>query len=116
MADKPTKYYSQLQEHYLAKKLNGTLTPASGASKFSKGDIKIKNASLLVECKTTTTEKTSFSIKKEWLEKIKEEAKIQQLENSVLAFSFTPEGTENYFVISEKLMCYLINKLEEDIL
>lgn len=45
--------------------------PASGAIQGLKGDVKTKR--LLVECKLT--QKKQISVKKEWLQKIKEEAK-----------------------------------------
>lgn len=60
-----TRYYSTMQEDYVAKTLKGKLVPNSGAGKFSGGDIVNKEASILVECKTCMKEKDSFSIKKE---------------------------------------------------
>ena len=110
---KSTRYYSNLQEEYVAKLLNGVKTANSGATNFSKGDVKIKVASTLIECKTCTKEKDSFSIKKEWLEKNKQEAKLTHYTNSVLAFNFGPE-TDNYFIIDENLMKYLIQQLENE--
>ena len=56
----------------------------------------------LIECKTTTaTSKASFSIKKEWLEKNKEEAFAMNKSYNALAFSFG-ENELNYYVIDEK--------------
>ena len=68
---------------------------------------------MLIECKTTLSPKTSFSIKKEWIEKNKQERFSQRIENSCIAFNFEPDG-ENYYVIDTKLMQYLIEKLDED--
>lgn len=110
-----TRYYSSTQEEYISKLLGGHKTPNSGAGLFSKGDIRVEEASTLCECKTCMTEKESFSIKKEWLEKNKIEAKLTHFSNSILAFNFGP-NTDNYFVIDEKLMKYLIDKLKEDFL
>lgn len=59
------------------------------------------------------SEKNSFSIKKDWLEKNIKEAHEINLFNSMLCFNFGP-NTENYYVISEKLAKYLVEKLEED--
>ena len=68
-----TRYYSDIQEKAVCKIVNGYQTINSGASKFSKGDVLNKEAGLLCECKTTMSEKSSFSIKKEWIDKNKQE-------------------------------------------
>ena len=65
----------------------------------------------LIECKTQMTNKESFSIKKDWLVKLKEECKLSRHSNYALCFSFGPDE-ENYFIISESLMKYLCDKLE----
>lgn len=108
-----TRYYSERQEKEVSNIVRGTVQSNSGAGKFQKGDIVNKNASLLVECKCTLSEKDSFSIKKEWLSKNLLESKQMRLSNNCLAFNFGP-STPNYFVIDEKLMKYLVGKLEED--
>lgn len=114
MAEKgTTRYYSDLQEKYVCKLLSSYQQSNSGAGKFRKGDCVNKNASLLIECKTVMTPKSSVSIKKEWIDKNKEEKFTQRLSNSCIAFNFEPNG-DNYFVINEKLMKYLVEKLEED--
>ena len=105
-----TRYFSELQERYVANKFNGTTTPNSGAGHFKKGDV-VLNCDMLVECKTCTKEKSSVSIKKEWLEKNREEAFENRLSNHCVCFNFEPEG-ENYFVINEKLMKFLTERLE----
>lgn len=109
-----TRYYSDAQEKYIAKILGGTQTSNSGAGKFVKSDVVVKDASLSIECKTSMSEKASFSIKKEWITKHKEEAWSNRLSNIALAISFDPSGKENYFVIDEKLMKFLVEKLEEE--
>lgn len=109
-----TRYYSDLQEKKVCSLINGTQEPNSGAGKFLKGDVIQRDASLLVECKTATKEKDSFSIKKEWITKNKDEARSMRLYNSVVAFNFGPESKENYFVIDEKLMKFLVDKLIEE--
>lgn len=108
-----TRYYSNMQEESICKLLGVRRQPNSGASKFNKGDLISKEASLLLECKTCVSPKDSFSIKKDWIVKNKEEALAQRLTNNCLAFSFGPEQ-ENYFIINERLMKYLIDKLIED--
>lgn len=64
-----TRYYSDIQENYIAKKFNGRRCSNSGAGLFDKSDVIIEDASLSIECKTCTKDKNSFSIKKEWIEK-----------------------------------------------
>lgn len=105
----PTRFYSSKQEKQVAKAVGGKKVANSGATAFEKGDVTTDN--FLIECKTCTTEKKSFSIKKEWLEKNKEEAFEMGKSYSALAFNFGPD-TENYYVIDERLFKKL---LEEDL-
>ena len=108
-----TRYYSSTQEESVAKALNGHSTSNSGAAKFSGGDVIQEQASILIECKTTMTDKESFSIKKEWIDKNKEEAFAQRMSNHCIAFNFGP-NQPNYYVIDENLMRVLISKLQEN--
>lgn len=111
--DNTTRYFSNIQEETICKLLGAKRTPNSGGTKFSGGDAIQKDASLLIECKTCESLKKSFSIKKEWILKNKEEAFFQRLDNYCLAFNFGPTQ-ENYFVINEKLMKFLVEKLIEE--
>ena len=70
--NKPTRWYSDRQEKRVAKTLKGRQTANSGATKWSKGDVVTDD--WLIEAKTVTKEQKTFSIKKEWLLKNKEEA------------------------------------------
>lgn len=108
-----TRYFSNLQEQDICKKFGCVQQPNSGAGHFRKGDTINYKASILIEAKTCTKEKDSFSIKKEWIKKNKEEAFTQRVFNGCIAFNFGP-NQENYFVIDEKLMKFLIEKLEEE--
>lgn len=107
-----TREASSAQEEYIAKKFHGSRTPNSGAGRFKKGDV-ILNCGLLVECKTCMTNKSSFSIKKEWLTKNAEEAFTNRNSTSCLVFNFGP-GEKNYFIVDEFLMSYLVEKLEQE--
>lgn len=60
------------------------------------------------------TPKDSFSIKKEWIAKNKEEAFQNRLSNTAIAFNFYYDDTTDYYVIDDKLMKFLIEKLKED--
>lgn len=113
MSNKPTKYYSTIQEKAVSKLLGGETNPSSGSSKFDKSDVKVRDANTLIECKTTITNKLSFSVKLAWLEKLKEEGFGQRLTNTALAFNFGP-GQPNYFIIDERLMKILVDTLRDD--
>ena len=98
----------------MAKMVNGNTVANSGAGKWQKGDVVQYDASMLIECKTTTSNKTSFSIRKEWIDKAKNEAFSNRLENVALAFSYDSDCKDMYFVIDEKLMRFLVDKLIEE--
>ena len=106
-----TRYYSDLQENAVSKNLCGRKISNSGAGTFNKLDVIIDRAHLGIECKTLMEDKNSFSIKKEWIDKNKEEAFAMRLDNSCIAFNFGPDQP-NYYVINEKLMKFIIDKLE----
>ena len=108
---KPTRFYSDKQEKQIVKKIGGKQTSNSGATSFSKGDIRTKQ--FLIEAKTVTKSKDSFSIKKAWLMKNKEEAFAMNKPYNALAFNFGP-NEENYYIINEKLFKELVKYKEED--
>lgn len=109
--NKPTRFYSSKQEKQVAKAVSGRQVANSGATAFAKGDV--TTDLMLIECKTCVEEKKSFSIKKEWLKKNKEEAFEMGKSYSALAFNFGP-NSENYYVIDEKLFKELIEYLEKE--
>lgn len=96
--NKPTRYYSSIQEKKLAKDLGGRTTANSGAALWSGGDVSLKDA--LIECKTSMSDKSSFSIKKEWLTKLNEERLFAGKEYYALAYNYGP-NQDNYFVIPQ---------------
>lgn len=108
-----TRFYSDKHEKSICKALGAHQQSNSGAGHFRKGDVIHNEASILIEAKTCMTEKNSFSIKKEWIDKNKEEAFALRKSNSCICFNFGPD-TENHYVINEKLMKYLIEKLVEE--
>lgn len=107
-----TKYYSNKQERLVAKSLGGKQVSGSGASIFSKGDVRVGNK-ILVECKTSMTEKTSYSIKQNILDKIEKEAKEMGKYFSMLAFNFGP-NTKNYYVLNEEAIKFFVEKVVEE--
>lgn len=66
----------------------------------------------LFECKTCMTEKESFGIKKEWLDKLKQESFAMNKEYYALVFNFG-ENTENHYIISEKIMKKILKIIDE---
>lgn len=108
-----TRYWSNLHEESVCKALGGRKNSNSGAGKFTGGDVTL-NCGLLVECKTSLTQKDSFSVKRDWIEKSKQEAFATRKRDNVICFNFGPD-TPNYYVISEKWMKYLCEQLEKEV-
>lgn len=78
------------------------------------GDVIAKN--WLFEAKTCMTEKQSFSIKEEWLTKLKQEAFGMNKEFFALVFNFGRKNGTNYYIINERTFLQilsLLNELEE---
>ena len=111
-----TRYASNIQEKRIAGKLGGNVSSNSGAGLFNKGDIVVDDASLLIECKTCMEPKKSFSIKKDWIEKNKEEAFRLRLDNHAIAFNFDYQDKKDYYIIDDKLMKFLVEKLRKEAL
>ena len=113
MNGKSTRFYSSRQEKTIAKNLQGKTTPNSGATPFIKGDVGTEQ--FLIEAKTCTKEQQSFSIKKEWLDKLKEEAFAMGKPYYALAFTFDGSARKlnNYYIINEATFKVLIAMLED---
>ena len=105
---RPTRFYSKQQEKKVAKAVGGTRTANSGATAFSKGDVHTN--SFLLECKTCTEPRKSFTLQKEWFDKNKEEAFAMHKDYSAVVFDFG-DG-ENHYVIDERLFQTLVKYLE----
>lgn len=108
-----TRYYSNLHEESVSKALGGYRVSNSGAGHFNKGDVNISGL-MLVECKTSMSEKDSFSVKKGWVDTLREECKTTRIPFEAISIRFSPEG-ENLYIINESLMKYLIEHLKEEI-
>jgi hypothetical protein len=81
---------------------------ASGALWFQKSDV--ISESFRIECKTKVKASTQMTIKKEWLEKISEEA-FQTGKIGLLAFSFG--DNKDYLAIESKEFIVLMEELKE---
>ena len=108
---KPTRWYSDKQEKKVAKAIGGRQTTNSGATDFSKGDV-VTEDGWLIECKTATSEKQSFSIKREWLKKNREEAFSMGKDYNALVFDFGDNG-ERYYIVDEKTFKLMKERLDE---
>lgn len=105
-----TRKVSARQEKSIAKALGGRRTPNSGATAYDKGDLYIGDE-WLIEAKTCMQPKSSFSIKKQWLEKMKEEQFSCNKSYSALCFDFGDQGNR-YYVIDEKMFKNIIGLLD----
>lgn len=108
---KTTRDASARQEKEIAKALGGSRTPNSGATKFYKGDVIIESEWLL-EAKTCMQPKKSFSIKQDWLKKMKEEQYATSKLYSALCFDFGDEK-DRYYIIDEPTFRYIMDLLKD---
>lgn len=112
---KPTRYYSKKQENNVAKATGGATVKNSGATMWQKGDVNVKDISILIECKTCVEPKKSFSIKKEWITKNRDECHFMGKDHSVISFNFGEN--ENFYILEEKdfkLFLEFLRNQEED--
>lgn len=107
------KRVSNLQEKRITKsfndiKINARKQIASGAKWYAKSDVITEKFQL--EAKTKVSPSKSFSIKKEWLDKISDEA-LQNKRIPILVINFG-EG-HDYFVLDSKDFLLLLEKLNQ---
>ena len=95
-----TRYQSNIQEKRVAKAMGGRQVIGSGATPFLKGDVVVDK--LFIEAKTKMEPSKSISVKKEWLEKAKEQALAMRKEDYALVISMG-DG-KDYYVIEDQLM------------
>ena len=106
-----TRYFSDKQEKHIAKVTGGKVQSNSGGTKFGGGDVHTNK--FFIEAKTPTKEQTSFTIKKEWITKMREQAYEQGKEEAVLAFRFDPNTCEDLYVLSERQFLDYLRYKEE---
>ena len=107
---KSTRYHSNAQEKRIAKAVKGQRVANSGATAFSKGDV--RTDTWLFEAKTKTSESQAFSIKKEWLLKNREEMFAMGKSYNALVFDFG-DGN-NYYVLDEKTFLMMKDLLDNN--
>ncbi len=97
---KSTRAKSNQQEKRIAKAMGGKQVIGSGATPFLKGDVIVDK--LFIEAKTKMEPSKSISVKREWLEKAKEQALATRKEDYALAISFG--DNKDYYIIEGTLM------------
>ena len=88
---------SSEQEEFVAKFVGGKRTPRSGAGIHIKGDV--YDDISLFECKTSMVEKDSFTVKREWLDKIQKERFEDRKRFAFLVQNFGGRGDVDNYVI-----------------
>ena len=101
---RPTRFYSNKQEKKIAKQVSGKQVANSGATAFSKGDVVTDN--WLFEAKTKTTESNSFSIKRDWINKNREEAFAMGKDYNALVIDFG-DGKQ-FYLLDEKTFLQML--------
>ena len=106
-----TRDYSDKQEKHIAKVTEGKIQSNSGGTKFGGGDVHTDK--FFIEAKTPTSDKKSFSIKEDWLYKMREQAYEQGKEEAVLAFRFSPDDKTDMYVLNERQFLEYLKYKEE---
>ena len=109
---KTTREASTAQEKKIAKVLGARRVANSGATKFDKGDV-VLGSEWLIEAKTAMEPKKSFSIKKDWLEKLREEKFACRKDYNALCLDFGDEGNR-YYILDEDTFKTLIELSKND--
>ena len=107
-----TRKFSNAQETKVAKAVGGRKTVNSGATSFQKGDV--INSNFVIECKTMTTDRKSFTVQEKWLLENEETAFAMGNGNSALVFDFGPSANKRYYIISERLFQLLNYYMQEE--
>ena len=95
-----TRAKSSQQEKRIAKAMGGKQVVGSGSTPFLKGDVIA--GKLFIEAKTKMEPSKSISVKKEWLEKAKEQALATRKEDYTVAISFGEP--KEYYIVEDNLM------------
>lgn len=94
-----TRAKSSQQEKRIAKAIGGRQVIGSGSTPFFKGDVVA--GKLLIEAKTKMEPSKSITVKKEWLEKAKEQAFSTGKEDYTVAISFG--DNKEYYIVEDDL-------------
>lgn len=111
---KTTRSKSDKHEKLVAERLGLRTVSGSGSSPFEKGDV--KGFDVLIECKTKMKESKSFTIQREWLDKLRVQAMGMGKSTYALAMNFGDE--DNFYILTERHMkeyLQLLRREEESI-
>lgn len=95
-----TRAKSSQQEKRIAKAMGGRQVVGSGSTPFLKGDVIVDQ--LFIEAKTKMVPSQQITVKKEWLEKAKEQALGTRKEDYAVAISFG--DPKEFYIIEDTLM------------
>ena len=73
----------------------------------------IENERWLFEAKTCMKEQQQFTIKKEWLDKLKNESFAMRKEYFALVFNFGIKNGENFYILHERTFTQILDLLNE---
>lgn len=109
----PTRWYSSRQEKNVAQAVGGRITPNSGATPYSKGDVIVGDKTgWLIECKTCKKDQKTFTMHKEWFDKNLDESIYMKKDHSAVVFNFGP-SSKNYYALDEQTFLLMKKALEK---
>jgi len=113
LSKKPTRYFSNKQETAVASAIGGKKTANSGATVFEKGDVTVDGKhGWLIECKTCMKNQKTFSMKKEWFDKNRDESIFMRKDYTAVAFNFGPDS-KNYYAVDEATFVLMKEALDK---
>ena len=95
-----TRKKSSQQEKRIAKAMGGKQVIGSGSTPFLKGDVVA--GKLFIEAKTKMTPSKQITIKKDWIDKAREQSLATRKEDYAIAVSFG--DAKEYYLIENSLM------------
>lgn len=112
---------NHVNNHNLLHDVSSSMTPNSGAGSV-KGDEQIVGIiRIMEELKTHQSKnegrqpgKESFTIKREWLEKLNREAKAEDMEFWYLKFAFKDQDFDHYCVTEAEVIMSMVKTIVED--
>lgn len=113
---------NHVNNHDLLNDVTSRMTPNSGAGGTYKGDEQITGIiRVMEELKTHQTKnqgrqpgKETFTIKKEWLEKLNREAKAENMSFWYLKFAFRDEDLNSYCITESDVIMSMVKTMVED--
>lgn len=108
MSKETTRYKSNIQEKRIAKAMGGRQVVGSGSTPFLKGDVIAGD--LFIEAKTKMNPSQSITVKKSWIDKVKEQSLAMRKSDYAIAVSFG--DPKDYYLIEDSFMEELLKARE----